>query len=222
MNGWRLRERAVALLGLLAALLTMAATAQGQSVFINEIHYDNVGTDSGEKVEIAGPAGTDLSGWKIVRYLAHRDGDVPYRDGDPRSVRRLRCRGDHLSDGWASERSERWARPRQRVRNRGPAPELRGSADRFERPRGRHDERRHRRHGERHDAGGVVLATRRHRNRHDLRGLSVERRGAEHVWCLQYRPGLRRRRRAADREPDQPRQWRRRCRARGGHHRRVQ
>ena len=27
-----------------------------------------MGTDSGEKVEIAGPAGTDLSGWKIVRY----------------------------------------------------------------------------------------------------------------------------------------------------------
>ena len=68
MNHWRLRERAVALLGLLAALLTMASTAQGQSVFINEIHYDNVGTDSGEKVEIAGPAGTDLSGWKLVRY----------------------------------------------------------------------------------------------------------------------------------------------------------
>jgi hypothetical protein len=35
---------------------------------INEIHYDNVGTDAGEAVEIAGPAGTDLSGWKIVRY----------------------------------------------------------------------------------------------------------------------------------------------------------
>ena len=39
MNRWRLRERAVALVGLLAALLTiMASTAQGQSVVINEIH----------------------------------------------------------------------------------------------------------------------------------------------------------------------------------------
>ena len=60
-------------------------------------------------------------------HLARRDGDVPYRDGDPRSVRRLRCRGDHLSDGWAPERSERWTRPRQRFRNRGPASELRGT-----------------------------------------------------------------------------------------------
>ena len=49
---------------MLAALLTMASTAQGQSVFINEIHYDNVGTDSGEAVEIAGPAGTDIGGWR--------------------------------------------------------------------------------------------------------------------------------------------------------------
>jgi predicted extracellular nuclease len=37
-------------------------------VFINEIHYDNTGTDTGEAIEIAGPAGTDLSGWSIVRY----------------------------------------------------------------------------------------------------------------------------------------------------------
>ena len=37
-------------------------------VFINEIHYDNDGTDVGEFIEIAGPAGTSLSGWKIVLY----------------------------------------------------------------------------------------------------------------------------------------------------------
>lgn len=37
-------------------------------IFINELHYDNDGTDSGEAVEIVGPAGTDLSGWRIVRY----------------------------------------------------------------------------------------------------------------------------------------------------------
>ncbi len=33
------------------------------TIFINEIHYDNTGGDAGEGVEIAGPAGTDLSGW---------------------------------------------------------------------------------------------------------------------------------------------------------------
>ncbi|HET9912644.1 MAG TPA: ExeM/NucH family extracellular endonuclease [Anaerolineales bacterium] len=38
------------------------------TVFINEIHYDNTGTDTGESVEIAGPAGTDLTGWSIVLY----------------------------------------------------------------------------------------------------------------------------------------------------------
>jgi len=37
-------------------------------VFINEIHYDNTGTDAGEAIEIAGPAGTDLTGWSIIRY----------------------------------------------------------------------------------------------------------------------------------------------------------
>ncbi|TGX53934.1 hypothetical protein E5A73_07300 [Sphingomonas gei] len=38
------------------------------NVFINEIHYDNAGADSGEFVEIAGAAGTDLTGWKIILY----------------------------------------------------------------------------------------------------------------------------------------------------------
>lgn len=37
-------------------------------VFLNEIHYDNSGTDAGEAVEIAGPAGTDLTGWSLVLY----------------------------------------------------------------------------------------------------------------------------------------------------------
>ena len=37
-------------------------------VWINEIDYDNVGTDSNEYIEIAGPAGTDLSTYSIVLY----------------------------------------------------------------------------------------------------------------------------------------------------------
>ncbi len=37
-------------------------------VFINEIHYDNTGTDVGEAIEIAGPAGTSVAGWSIVLY----------------------------------------------------------------------------------------------------------------------------------------------------------
>lgn len=34
----------------------------------SELHYDNVGTDAGEAIEIEGPAGTDLTGWSVVLY----------------------------------------------------------------------------------------------------------------------------------------------------------
>ena len=50
------------------------------AVFINEIHYDNVDTDAGEAIEIAGPAGTDLTGWSLVLY--NGNGGVVY-DTDP-------------------------------------------------------------------------------------------------------------------------------------------
>ncbi|WP_309645827.1 Calx-beta domain-containing protein [Phenylobacterium sp.] len=36
--------------------------------WINEFHYDNTGADSGEFIEIAAAAGTDLTGWTLVRY----------------------------------------------------------------------------------------------------------------------------------------------------------
>jgi predicted extracellular nuclease/2',3'-cyclic-nucleotide 2'-phosphodiesterase (5'-nucleotidase family) len=38
------------------------------TIWINEFHYDNDGTDTGEFIEIAGPAGTDLTGWSIILY----------------------------------------------------------------------------------------------------------------------------------------------------------
>ncbi len=40
----------------------------GQNVFINEIHYDNSGTDSLEAIEIAGHSGTSLNNWSVVLY----------------------------------------------------------------------------------------------------------------------------------------------------------
>lgn len=40
----------------------------GQTVFINELHYDNSSDDIDEGVEIAGPAGTDLTSYKITAY----------------------------------------------------------------------------------------------------------------------------------------------------------
>ncbi len=44
------------------------ALSASTAVFINEVHYDNAGTDQNEGVEIAGPEGKDLSGWKLILY----------------------------------------------------------------------------------------------------------------------------------------------------------
>ncbi len=48
----------------------------GIAIWINEIHYDNVSTDTGEFFEIAGPAGSDLTGWSLVGY--NGNGGVTY------------------------------------------------------------------------------------------------------------------------------------------------
>ncbi|MFN0013893.1 MAG: HYR domain-containing protein [Saprospiraceae bacterium] len=37
-------------------------------VWINEIHYDNIGTDAGEFIEVAGTSGVDLSAYSLVLY----------------------------------------------------------------------------------------------------------------------------------------------------------
>jgi len=59
-----LKYPVIALVVLAAAIPANAQT----TVFINEIHYDNAGADTGEAIEIAGPAGTDLSGWSLELY----------------------------------------------------------------------------------------------------------------------------------------------------------
>lgn len=46
----------------------MFISIRANAQWINEIHYDNAGADSGECIEIAGPAGTDLSCFSIVLY----------------------------------------------------------------------------------------------------------------------------------------------------------
>lgn len=56
--------QSIATLSILASVSTVGA----QTVFINEIHYDNSGSDTGEAFEIAGPAGTNLTGWSVVLY----------------------------------------------------------------------------------------------------------------------------------------------------------
>lgn len=53
---------------LLFGLLIGASSYAQTTVFINELHYDNSGGDLDEGVEIAGPAGTDLSTYTITAY----------------------------------------------------------------------------------------------------------------------------------------------------------
>ena len=60
-------ERKLSLL-LMMLFLLMSTITIAQSIFINEIHYDNSGADANEGIEVAGPAGTDLSGWSLVLY----------------------------------------------------------------------------------------------------------------------------------------------------------
>jgi predicted extracellular nuclease len=66
------------LLATLTASLLCGSAAADSAIFINEIHYDNTGSDSGEFVEIAGPAGTELSGWQLVFYNGSASQLKPY------------------------------------------------------------------------------------------------------------------------------------------------
>ena len=52
----------------LPLLALFGTSAFGQLPFINELHYDNAGTDTGEGVEIAGAAGLDLTGYRLDFY----------------------------------------------------------------------------------------------------------------------------------------------------------
>ena len=54
----------------------LAVSAAVGTVRISEIHYDNAGTDEGEAIEVTGPAGTDLTGWTLVRY--NGSNSLPY------------------------------------------------------------------------------------------------------------------------------------------------
>lgn len=49
--------------------------AAGGTLWINEIHYDNDGDDTGEGIEVAGPDGTRLDGWTLV-LVNGSDGSV--------------------------------------------------------------------------------------------------------------------------------------------------
>ncbi|MCO4798634.1 MAG: hypothetical protein KC484_05445 [Colwelliaceae bacterium] len=48
--------------------LSISFHNQASIIFINEIHYDNAGTDRNEFFELIGPAGDSLSGWQVELY----------------------------------------------------------------------------------------------------------------------------------------------------------
>lgn len=60
------------------AIFLLSFTSAGAQVFSNEIHYDNLGLDVNERIEVAGPAGTDLSGWSIILYNGNGGIGVTY------------------------------------------------------------------------------------------------------------------------------------------------
>jgi predicted extracellular nuclease len=68
------------LLALPAASPAAAVAPPVGEVFVNELHYDNAGTDSGEAIEIAGPAGTSLTGWSLVLYNGANGGPYGTRE----------------------------------------------------------------------------------------------------------------------------------------------
>lgn len=53
---------------ILFAQTNVGASGNLGGVYLNEIHYDNDGADTGEFIEVAGPAGTDLSIYTVTLY----------------------------------------------------------------------------------------------------------------------------------------------------------
>lgn len=66
--------------GVVCTMIIFISALSGEAaptpVFINEIHYDNSGTDTDEAVEIFGPAGTNLDDWAL--YLYNGNGGIVY------------------------------------------------------------------------------------------------------------------------------------------------
>ncbi len=50
------------------SITALMVTSANATPFINEIHYDNRGSDTGEFIEIAAESGFDLTGWMLTLY----------------------------------------------------------------------------------------------------------------------------------------------------------
>ena len=63
-----MRSKDFARAAMVSGFFFITGLAHAQDVRFSELHYDNTGTDTGEAIEVSGPAGTDLTGWSIVLY----------------------------------------------------------------------------------------------------------------------------------------------------------
>src|SRR5690606_12728263 len=61
---------------LLSVALLLACGSANAGVFINEVHYDNAGTDSGEGVEVVATGGESLSGYRLYLYNGSSPGNA--------------------------------------------------------------------------------------------------------------------------------------------------
>lgn len=70
-----------AIIGMLVTTVQTMAQFPTTPVYVNEIHYDNAGADLNEAIEVAGPAGTNLSSYLL--YLYNGQGGLTYAPGNP-------------------------------------------------------------------------------------------------------------------------------------------
>ena len=147
---------------LVATFGTAASAAEPTVPGISEIHYDNVGTDLDEAVEIEAPVGFDLTGWQIVLY-----------NGNGGAVYNTRTLAGAVPAAGVVVATLPGRRDPERLPGRhraGPAgrdgrgvPLLRGRHDRQRRPGERRRGHRHRRRRDDvHPRGPVAPEDRRH------------------------------------------------------------
>jgi endonuclease/exonuclease/phosphatase family metal-dependent hydrolase len=124
MQHWRVMERRIGsntgetamrrlVATLAASALFLNATATTATPFINEFHYDNVSTDVGEFIEIAGGAGWDLAGWSLVLYNGNPGVRTVY------STTPLSGVFTNQSNGWGFLS---FSYPTNGIQNGGPSP----------------------------------------------------------------------------------------------------
>ena len=75
---------------LLASALALASVGAPAAVFINEIHYDNLGADAGEAIEVVATSGENLADYDIVLY--NGNGGASYDTDAVPKIGRASCR----------------------------------------------------------------------------------------------------------------------------------